>query len=71
MSINIKPDLEYFDMVYPCGLRGVKMASLKSLGVVDISMEEAKKNILLDFNKVFNVGKIYFTDPAYSGGTKS
>lgn len=70
LSINIKPDLGFFDMIYPCGLRGVKMASLESLTGKDISMEEAKIDILSDFEKVFNYGKIYFSSPAYIGGMK-
>lgn len=68
LSVNIKPDLGFFDMIYPCGLRGVKMASLESLTGKDISMEEAKIDILSDFEKVFNYGKIYFSSPAYIGG---
>ena len=65
LSININPDLEFFDMIYPCGLRGVKMASLKSLCREDISIEEAKDAILSDFDSVFNSGGIYFV-PTYS-----
>lgn len=68
LSVNIKPDLGFFDMIYPCGLRGVKMASLESLTGKDISMEEAKSNILSDFEKVFNYGKIYFSSSLISAG---
>ena len=68
LSVNIKPDLGFFDMIYPCGLKGVKMASLESLTGKDISMEEAKIGILSDFEKSFNYGKIFFSSPAYIGG---
>ena len=71
LSVNIKPDLGFFDMIYPCGLRGVKMASLESLTGKDISMEEAKSNILSDFEKVFNYGKIYFSSSLISAGQNS
>ena len=64
LSVNIKPDLGFFDMIYPCGLRGVKMASLESLTGKDISMDEAKSNILSDFEKVFNCGNKFFSVPA-------
>ena len=60
LSVNIKPDLEFFDMIYPCGLRDVKMASLRCLSEQDVSMEEAKDAILLDFDNVFNSSRIYF-----------
>jgi lipoate-protein ligase B len=62
LSVNIKPDLGFFDMIYPCGLRGVKMASLESLTGKDISMDEAKSNILSDFEKVFNLEVKYDRD---------
>ncbi len=68
LSVNIKPDLGFFDMIYPCGLRDVKMASLEGLSRIDISMEEAKSNILSDFEKVFNYGKIYFSSPLIPAG---
>lgn len=68
LSVNIKPDLGFFDMIYPCGLRGVKMASLESLTGKDISMDEAKSNILSDFEKIFNYGKIYFSSPLIPAG---
>lgn len=61
LSINIKTDLEFFDMIYPCGLRDVKMTSLDALSGIDVSMEEAKDAILSDFDNVFNSGRIRFT----------
>jgi lipoate-protein ligase B len=70
MSVNIKPDLEFFDMIYPCGLRDVRMASLNSLSGKNISIEEAKNAILLDLDSVFNSGRVYFS-PSKIIGTKS
>lgn len=61
MSININPDLAFFDMIYPCGLKDVKMASLKSLIGRDVPMEEAKDGIFSDFDSIFSSRKIYFT----------
>jgi lipoate-protein ligase B len=62
LSINIKPDLEFFDMIYPCGLRDIKMTSLKALTGKDILIEETKDAILSDFDVVFNSGMIYFSN---------
>jgi lipoic acid synthetase/lipoyl(octanoyl) transferase len=53
LSINIGTDLEFFDMINPCGLRGVKMTSLKVLAGRNVSMEDAKNAIISDFNSVF------------------
>jgi lipoate-protein ligase B len=63
LSVNIKPDLGFFDMIYPCGLRGARMASIEGLSGIGLSMEEAKKDILSDFDKVFNCGKKFFSIP--------
>lgn len=63
LSININPDLEFFDMIYPCGLKGVKMTSLSRLTGSNISIEEAKEAIISDFDDLFNTGKTYI-DPA-------
>ena len=61
LSINIKVDLDFFNMIYPCGLKGVTMVSLDRLVDKDVDMEEAKETILSVFDSVFNSGKIYFS----------
>ncbi|MCX5678291.1 MAG: lipoyl(octanoyl) transferase LipB [Candidatus Omnitrophica bacterium] len=70
MSININPDLEFFNMIYPCGLKGIKIASLKSLCGKDITVGEAKNAVISDFDSVFNSGRIYFI-PACTDEVKS
>jgi len=60
LSVNVKPDLEFFDMIYPCGLKDIRMASLEGLSGRSVCMEDAKKAILSDFGRVFNPGRIYF-----------
>ena len=70
LSINIKVDLDFFNMIYPCGLKDVTMVSLDRLIGKDVGMEEAKETILSVFDNVFNSEKIYFS-PAYTGGMKS
>jgi lipoate-protein ligase B len=34
-AINVNPDMEAFERIVPCGLEGVRMTSLKQLGVGD------------------------------------
>ncbi len=58
VSVNIKPEMGFFDMIYPCGLRGVEMASLSSLSGRDVPMKEAKEHIVSDFDSVFNSGRV-------------
>ncbi len=43
IAININVDLKYFDLIVPCGIRGVKMTSLKKLTGRDQDMELVKK----------------------------
>lgn len=54
LSINIKTDLSFFDMIYPCGLKGISMASLDRIAGRDVPMEEAKAVFLAAFNEIFN-----------------
>jgi len=67
LSINIKVDLDFFNMIYPCGLKDVSMVSLDRLINKDVDMGEAKETILSVFDNVFNSGKIYFSQ-AYTSG---
>lgn len=62
LSINLKVDLDFFNMINPCGLKDVAMVSLDRIVNKEITMEEAKNAILLDFDNVFNSGMIYFKD---------
>lgn len=67
ISVNIKPDLEFFDMIYPCGLKDARMASVKSLTGKDVSMDSAKEAILSDFDDVFSSGRIRFAGGCPTG----
>ena len=31
-ALNVAPDLGFFDLIHPCGLRGIRMTSLEALG---------------------------------------
>ena len=44
---------EHFQLIDPCGLKGVKAASLSGLCSRDISISEAKEKIAKEFAKVF------------------
>ncbi len=60
LSININLDLEFFNMIYPCGMRDVKMTSLSQLIGKDISVEDIKDCVVSDFENVFNFGGVDF-----------
>lgn len=51
LSININNDLSPFLMMNPCGMKGLKVSSLKQITARDINMYEAKKIFLNEFNE--------------------
>jgi len=54
LALNINTDLSYFDNIISCGIEGVKMTTLdKELGK-KIAMNDIKKQIISNFNKIFN-----------------
>ncbi|MEK6714565.1 MAG: lipoyl(octanoyl) transferase LipB [Candidatus Omnitrophota bacterium] len=57
LSLNVAPDLSQFCLINPCGLKGVKMTSLKELlgGPIDM---EGLKNRFKD-----EIVKIFYADP--------
>ena len=45
-ALNVAPDLGSFDLIHPCGLRGVRMTSLASkLGAASPSLAEAREAV--------------------------
>lgn len=44
---------EHFELIDPCGLKGVKAASLSDLCGREISVAEVKEKVALEFSKVF------------------
>lgn len=54
LAININTDLSYFENIISCGIEGVKMTTVdKELGK-KIAMNDIKKQLISNFNKIFN-----------------
>ena len=54
LAVNISTDLSYFDNIISCGIEGVKMTTIdKELGK-KIAMNDIKKQLISNFNKIFN-----------------
>ena len=51
ISVNINPDLDYFNRIIPCGLENVKSTSAYDLGK-KIKLSEFDKALKLNFNKL-------------------
>jgi len=55
VAINVCPDLSYFDLIVPCGLKGKGVTSLKELGVPVPSLQQVRDNFLQEFSRIFAV----------------
>jgi lipoyl(octanoyl) transferase len=57
-AFNINTDLDYFNYIVPCGIRGKQVTSLqKELGR-EVDMDEAKEKVKKNFERVFDVACI-------------
>ncbi|MEO1958509.1 MAG: lipoyl(octanoyl) transferase [Nautiliaceae bacterium] len=56
VSIHINPNLEEFNKINPCNLKGVKATSLKNEGV-NLDINNAKKSLTKIIKEVFNETK--------------
>ena len=45
VAINVAPDLSYFDLINPCGIKGVTMTSMERVLGEKPAMEEVKKSL--------------------------
>ena len=59
-AFNINVDLNYFDNIIPCGIKGKAVTSLnKELGVAVVNEEEVKQKIAFYFEKLFQAQFIH------------
>lgn len=56
MSVNLNVDLEYFSMINPCGMKGVKVTSLERELGHKISITDARTRITDSFGRLFYFG---------------
>ena len=54
-AFNVNTDLSYFDHIVPCGIRGKQVTSLQKELEYEVSIEEVKEKVKLNFEKVFGV----------------
>ncbi|MGB9721324.1 MAG: lipoyl(octanoyl) transferase LipB [bacterium] len=52
-ALNVNIDLQYFDLIYPCGFKDIKMTSMQEILRRQIPMEAVKKGIIENFIKIF------------------
>jgi len=54
-ALNVNPDLSFFELIQPCGLKGVKATSMKALLEREVDHEEVKERAIIHFQEVFNI----------------
>ncbi len=53
-ALNVNTDMDYFNLIIPCGIQGKQVTSLqKELGH-EVPMEEVKEKLKFHFERVFN-----------------
>ncbi|MBI5167168.1 MAG: lipoyl(octanoyl) transferase LipB [candidate division NC10 bacterium] len=52
-ALNVNTDLSYFDLIVPCGIKGVKMTSMANLLGREVPIEEVENLIVTNFGIVF------------------
>jgi lipoate-protein ligase B len=53
LALNYDTDLNYFDLIHPCGLEGKKMTSMASILEKKVSRERLAERIIFHFREVF------------------
>ncbi len=53
-ALNVNTDLEYFDLMVPCGIKDKAVTSLNvELGKREVDMDEVKQKLLQNFKGLF------------------
>lgn len=53
ISLNVKARLEYFSLICPCGIKGVKMTSMENVLNRNLDIKEVKNNLADFFVRAF------------------
>ena len=52
-ALNYNTDLDYFDLIHPCGLEGIKVTSMGKVLGREISRNELMKRVRFHFKQIF------------------
>ena len=55
LALNANVDLQYFNMINPCGLADVKMVSMKNILHQEIDLIQLKSRLIEGFKEVFGI----------------
>ena len=55
LALNVMPDLSFFQIIHPCGLKGVKVTAMAAFLEREISMTQMKDLMVRHFQKIFDI----------------
>jgi lipoyl(octanoyl) transferase len=55
LALNANTELRFFDMIHPCGHKGIKMTSMQEIMNQHIDMQALKLRLLSGFEEIFNI----------------
>ena len=55
LALNISPDLGFFQMIHPCGLKEVHITSMADLLERTVSLVKIKTRVVFHFQKIFHM----------------
>ena len=58
-SLNVNPDLNYFNNIIPCGIKDKGVTSIKDILNKEVDIEEFKEKIIENFEKNFDANLVY------------
>jgi len=63
-ALNVAPDLAFFDLIHPCGLRGIRMTSLGALvGPAGTDLRTARERAAVAFAARLGYGGLRWVEP--------
>jgi len=58
LALNVSPDLGFFQMIHPCGLKEVQITALADLLKKPVSLNTVKNRVMFHFEKIFNMNLV-------------
>jgi len=64
-ALNVHPDLDAFELIHPCGLRGIRMTSIaRRLGAAAPTLAEARQRVAAAAATALGYERLAWADPA-------
>ena len=61
-ALNVKPDMDYWQGIIPCGLSGVQMVSMADLVKEPVDIDQVVKSLVQCFGDIFNLTMMVVED---------